>query len=184
MKRAGVYFFYDKDGIVDSYVPYFVNGLHEVVDYIVVVANGKLSAEGRKALSECADDLFVRENIGFDAWAYKDAIEYIGWNQLRKFDELVLTNFTIFGPVYPFRDIFNKMDADPCDFWGMYTGYGDKNQRSWGGLPLPNGRPDYIASNFLVLKKAYCIVMNFFSYGIASMRLNHILKAESILNSI
>ncbi|MCI8527152.1 MAG: hypothetical protein HFF17_14870 [Oscillospiraceae bacterium] len=162
MKRAGVYFFYDKDGIVDSYVPYFVNGLHEVVDYIVVVVNGKLSAEGRKALLECTDDLFVRENIGFDAWAYKDAIEYIGWNQLRKFDELVLTNFTIFGPVYPFRDIFNKMDADPCDFWGMYTGYGDKNQRSWGGLPLPNGRPDYIVSNFLVFKKSVLHSYEFF----------------------
>ena len=118
MKRAGIYFFYDKDGIVDSYVPYFINGLHEVVDYIVVVVNGKLNAEGRKVLSECADDLFVRENVGFDAWAYKDAIEYIGWDQLLAFDELVLANFTIFGPVFPFGEVFDRMDKIECDFGG------------------------------------------------------------------
>ena len=153
VKRAGVYFFYDKDGIVDRYVPYFINELHKVVDYIVVVVNGKLTIEGRKVLTEVADDLFVRENEGFDVWAYKEAIEYIGWDELQKFDELVLTNFTIFGPLFPFQETFDKMELDPCDFWGMHTGYGDKTQKSWFGISLPNGRPDYIASNFLVFKK-------------------------------
>lgn len=113
MKRAGIYFFFDKDGIVDRYVPYFITGLHEVVDYIVVVVNGRLTAEGRKTLAEAADDLIVRENRGFDAWAYKEAIEYIGWDELREFDELVIANSTIYGPLYPFQEAFDRMDADP-----------------------------------------------------------------------
>ena len=127
MKRAGIYVFFDKDGIVDRYVPYFITELHKVVDYIVVVANGRLTAEGRKTLAEAADDLFVRENRGFDAWAYKEAIEYIDWDGLREFDELVIAN-TTYGPFYPFQQAFDKMDADPCDFWGMYTMYGDKGK--------------------------------------------------------
>ena len=152
MKRAGVYFFFDKDGIVDRYVPYFIQELHKVVDYIVVVANGKLTAESRKTLAAVADDLFVRENRGLDAWAYKEAIEYIGWDRLRIFDELVLTNSTIFGPIYPFQEIFSKMDADPCDFWGMFRLY-EEQMKSYFGIHLKWGyKPEYIASNFLVFK--------------------------------
>lgn len=154
MKRAGIYFFYDKDGIVDSYVPYFINGLHEVVDYIVVVVNGKLNAEGRKVLSECADDLFVRENVGFDAWAYKDAIEYIGWDQLLAFDELVLANFTIFGPVFPFGEVFDRMDKIECDFWGMSLSYA-KDIKEWYGIPLKwKCIPEVVISNFHVYKSS------------------------------
>lgn len=154
MKRAGIYFFYDKDGIVDSYVPYFIDGLHEVVDYIVVVVNGKLTADGRKILSSCADDLFVRENVGFDAWAYKDAIEYISWEKLLQYDELVLANFTMFGPIFPFRQIFEKMDTVECDFWGMVTSY-ERNMKDWFGVPLKWGcTPETIISNFRVYKSS------------------------------
>ena len=155
MRRAGIYFFFDKDGIVDRYVPYFIQELHKVVDYIVVVVNGKLTAEGRKVLAGCADDLFVRENSGFDAWAHKEAIEYIGWDQLRKFDELVLTNSTVFGPIFPFQQVFDEMEANECDFWGMCTLYEDRTTKTWMGIPLKWGyKPEYIASNFLVFKSA------------------------------
>lgn len=164
MKRAGVYHFFDKDGIVDRYVPYFIQELHKVVDYIVVVVNGKLTAEGRKVLAGCADDLFVRENSGSDGWAYKEAIEYIGWDELRRFDELVIANATLFGPVYPFREVFNRMDTDPCDFWGMYTGYGNKELKNWGGVTLPNGRPDSILSNFLVFKRGVLHSHEFYQF--------------------
>ena len=153
MKRAGIYFFFDKDGIVDQYVPFFISELHKVVDYIVVVINGKLTATGREVLVESADDLCVRENRGFDAWAYKEAIEYIGWEDLHKFDELVLANCTTFGPLFPFQETFEKMEADPCDFWGMYCCFGDKKKKDWFGIPLPKGIPAHIASNFLVFKR-------------------------------
>lgn len=164
MKRAGIYFFFDKDGIVDRYVPYFITGLHEVVDYIVVVVNGRLTAEGRKTLAEAADDLIVRENRGFDAWAYKEAIEYIGWDELREFDELVIANSTIYGPLYPFQEAFDRMDADPCDLWGMYLAYGDKKKKDWFGIPLPNGLQDHIASNFVVFKQSILHSYEFYHF--------------------
>ena len=164
MKRAGIYFFFDKDGIVDRYVPYYIQELHKVVDYIVVVVNGKLTPEGRKALAEVSDDMFVRENKGFDAWAYKDAIEYIGWDELRSFDELVITNFTMYGPVHPFREAFDRMESNPCDFWGAYQGYGDSNMKTWYGVPLKNGRPDHISSSFLIFKRSVLHSYEFFQF--------------------
>lgn len=155
MRRAGIYFFYDKDGIVDDYVPYFINGLHKVVDYIVVVVNGILNPKGRKILAACADDLFVRENVGFDAWAYKDGIEYIGWDELKSFDELVLTNNTIYGPIFSFEELFHEMDDSTCDFWGMFINYEDKSLKSWFGVPLKWGyKPESLTSSFCVYKSA------------------------------
>lgn len=154
MKRAAVYFFYDRDGIVDRYVPYFIRELHKVVDYIVVVVNGKLLSQGRKVLTDVADDLFVRKNEGLDAWAYKDALEYIGWDCLAEYDELVLVNATMFGPFFPFEQIFNQMETSECDFWGMMTGYENRSVKNWGGIPLKWGyRPDYLVSNFQVFKR-------------------------------
>lgn len=153
MKRAGIYFFYDKDGVVDKYVPYFIQELRKVVNYIVVVVNGKLLPEGRRMLLGISDDLFVRENQGFDVWAYKEALEYIGWDQLYQFDQLVLTNFTIYGPIFPFEQVFERMDASDCDFWGMHTGYEVPGMKDWGGVPLRWGyKPDFIFSNFRVFK--------------------------------
>lgn len=41
MNRIGIYFFYDKDGIVDDYVPYFLEKLKPFCRRLVVVASGK-----------------------------------------------------------------------------------------------------------------------------------------------
>ena len=42
-----IYFFYDKDGIVDGYVDYFLEDLKKNLDRLIVVCNGKLTSEGR-----------------------------------------------------------------------------------------------------------------------------------------
>ena len=88
IKRLFIYFFYDADGIVDRYIPYMLNALKPYSTEIFVVCNGKLSNEGRKIFSNITQKILVRENKGFDVWAYKAAIDSYGWEELRKFDEV------------------------------------------------------------------------------------------------
>lgn len=153
MKRAGIYVFYDKDGIVDDYAPYFVRELRKVTDYILVVVNGCLTPEGREKFENCADDLFVRPNEGYDSWAYKEGIEYIGWERLHGYDELVIANSSIFGPIFPFEKIFEKMDQEACDCWGMNTAPENRKIKNWYGVPLKWGfKPETIPSNFHVYR--------------------------------
>lgn len=119
-KRLVIYFFYDKDGIADRYVDYFLNGLKEVTDKFVIVSNGEITPESRKIFSKYSEDIIVRENKGLDVWAYKTALEYVGWDELRTYYEVCLVNSTIMGPVYPFSEMFNKMDENlELDFWGV-----------------------------------------------------------------
>ena len=103
MKRVAIYFFYDKDGVVDRYVNYFLEDFKKNLDRLIVVCNGKLTPEGRQEFSKYTNEIIVRENKGFDVWAYKEGIEYIGWDNLKNYDELVMLNMTIMGPVYSFK---------------------------------------------------------------------------------
>jgi len=118
-KRVAVFVFYDKDGIVDRYVTYLVQELLKVSERLVVVCNGDLTEDGKKAIDELTDDVLVRENTGYDAWGYKAGIEYIGWEELKNYDELILMNDSVFGPIYPFETMFDEMDKRSIDFWGI-----------------------------------------------------------------
>ena len=110
IKRLVIYFFYDKDGIVDRYVPYMLEDMKKNCSELFVVCNGKLTVEGRAVLEAITPNVYVRENKGFDVWAYKAAMEQYGWKKLEKFDEVVLMNFTFYGPLYPFSEVFSEMN--------------------------------------------------------------------------
>lgn len=119
MKRLMVYFIYDKDGIVDDYIPYFLQSFKPFCEEICVVVNGLLTDESKEKLDVNCNKLLVRENIGFDSGAYKHAIEYYGYEKIKKYDELILANFTMFGPIFSPQEMFAKMDNNDCDFWGI-----------------------------------------------------------------
>ncbi|WP_454116625.1 rhamnan synthesis F family protein [Microbacterium aurum] len=123
-RRIVFYMIYDPRGDVDDYIPHKLQALRSRVDHLFVVVNGELSDEGRARLAPLADTLLVRENVGFDVWAYKSALEEFGPERLAEFDELILMNYTWFGPVRPFEDLFDRMDAEEIDFWGM-TDHGE-----------------------------------------------------------
>ena len=36
---------------------------------------------------------------------------------------MIMMNFTIMGPIYPFEEMFKKMDSKDLDFWGMTKHY-------------------------------------------------------------
>jgi len=147
-KRAAVYVFYDKDGIVDSYVIYVLQEILKVCEKLVVVCNGQLCDKSRVALRCLTEDIIVRENVGFDAWAYKTGMEYIGWDELREYDELILLNDTVFGPFYPFQTIFDEMDSRDVDFWGM-TKHGQFHNPD--GLTKGGVFPEHIQTYFFVI---------------------------------
>ena len=119
-KRLAVYCFYDRDGIVDDYVIYFLNELRKAVSWICCVVNGKLNDNGRKSLQEYADEVIERANEGLDAGAFAFVVKS-RYEEIRKYDELILCNNSFFGPLYPLSDVFSEMYGRPekYDFWGM-----------------------------------------------------------------
>ena len=153
VKRLGIYFFYDKDGIVDEFVTYFINDLLKSLDRLIVVCNGKLTPDGRDKFGAYTPEIIVRENKGLDVWAYKTGLEYVGWDECRKYDEIVLCNSTSMGPVYPFSEMFLEMQERDVDFWGItkthrVDGY-DFKYNPYGYLP------EHIQSYFITYRNSF-----------------------------
>ncbi|MDO5052049.1 MAG: rhamnan synthesis F family protein [Pseudoclavibacter sp.] len=118
-RRLVIYMVFDPAGRIDDYIPYKLRALREHAEHILVVFNGTLSEQGRAALAGVADTVLERENTGFDVGAYREAQERFGWERLAGYDELVLMNYTFFGPVHPFGEVFGRMAERDLDFWGL-----------------------------------------------------------------
>ena len=150
MKRLGIYFFFDKEGRGREYNFFYVRELKKIADFVLVVVNGQLDGDSKRRFAEIADEVFIRENIGFDVWAYKQAMEHIGWKNIYEYDELILSNFTCYGPIYPFSEMFDEMSRRKCDFWGAAKHPEQKN------FLLPNNVGwiyEHIMSYFIVVRK-------------------------------
>lgn len=149
-KRLLIYFFYDKDGVVDRYIDYMLNDITKHVDDVIVVCNGKLCEEDREIFERYAKHVIVRKNEGFDVWAYKTALEYVGLDRLSEYDEVIMMNFTIMGPLYPFSEMFDVMDEKDIDFWGLTLFHGVSfdpfGKIKYGYLPT------HIQSHFIAVR--------------------------------
>ena len=120
MRRICIYLTYDRQQIADRYIGYMLKELKTCSDYLAVVCNETEVVRGKEMLESCADVIFYRENTGFDAGGYNDALcSLIGWERVLAFDELVLVNDSLFGPFRPMKDIFAEMDEKEADFWGL-----------------------------------------------------------------
>lgn len=162
MNRGCIYFFYDKDGVVDDYVTYLLRDLCQNLQELVVVVNGNLSEQGRKRFEEFTPNILVRENKGLDVGAYKAGLDFFGWDKVESFDELIMLNHTIMGPVYPFRETFDKMDQMDVDFWGI-TKHEMVESDPTGKNPY-GCLPEHVQSHFLVYRQRLMRSAEFHSY--------------------
>ncbi len=162
VRRLVIYFFYDADGIVDRYVPYMLEDISRSCTELFIVCNGKLTSEGRETFRKLTPHIFVRENTGFDVWAYKESLEHYGWDQLKEFDEVVMMNSTIMGPLYPFSEMFDEMNQRDVDFWGITKHHKYPSDPfhsiSYGYIP------EHVQSHFIAVRKSMLSSMEFQDY--------------------
>lgn len=162
MKRCAIYLFYDRDGIVDEYNIVLLKEVKRHVEYILVVCNEPLTECGKKKFESVASEVLVRENYGMDVGGYKAGIAYIGYDALVEYDEIILMNYTFFGPLYPFNEMFSEMEKKEIDFWGI-TCHGKVNPDPFGCIPF-GYLPKHIQSYFLVLRHNFFISKDFQNY--------------------
>lgn len=162
MTRLGLFVFYDSQGIVDDYVVHLLQHFRPHFSKLVVISNGALNEIAKNRLTQYADSLFVRENYGLDAAAYKAGlISFCGWDEVETYDEVILINDTFYGPVHSFDDMFEEMSGRDLDFWGMSAGYhalDGWNRVKYGYMP------DHIQTFFIAFRKKMVCTNAFHDY--------------------
>lgn len=158
MKRLCIYVTYDNQNIVDHYIGYMLKELRTCVNYLIIVCNETRVIRGKENLEKYANQIFYRENRGYDAGGFKDALcNLAGWNIVLNYDELLLVNDSIFGPFKPMKDIFTKMDDFPVDFWGLAK-RGITEHSAMGYIP------EHLQTYFIVIRSKMLHCQQFKDY--------------------
>ena len=112
---------YDKDGIVDDYVIYYLKELKKVADIVFVYDNTFFKEELDKVKNLTIHQICEKHGE-YDFGSYKRGFLWAKEQDiLNKYDSLVFCNDSVYGPFYPLEQIFNKFENDrDVDFWGMF----------------------------------------------------------------
>ena len=139
-------------GIVDEYVLVFLKELKKEMHTIVFISNGAVEIESKKKVEQLGIIVWERENVGFDIEGHKYVLQHYGYDKLREFDEIVMTNSTIAGPLYPFSEMFDTMAQRDLDFWGITMHHGETydpwNLIEYGYIP------PHVQSFFIAIRKS------------------------------
>ena len=148
--RLVIYFHYDPRGQADTACRFAVQAMRKQSRVLFFVHNGALTQDSRVWLMENEIPFLERENTGMDVGAYRDALLQIGRAALDGFEEVILMNYTLAGPVCSLQKMFDQMQARPeLDFWGLSRHYAMRSRR-FGR----QGRvPEHIQSHFIAVRR-------------------------------
>ena len=118
-RRLALYVFWEKCGIVRDYVRYYLQSLQDVAETVICIANGGMESSSKDTLQKMGVEVLERENFGLDFAAWKAALHHCGWEVVQGYDELILCNCSCYGPVHPLQQLFDSMESQACDFWGI-----------------------------------------------------------------
>ena len=112
-RRYAVLAHWDPQHIVDPYVLYLAHAIRDLGYAVILVSDSLDRATG--------EDVFAAElrriSPGYDFASWRVAFENYGF--LFDADEVLLLNDSIFGPLWPLEPVHARMNALPCDWWGL-----------------------------------------------------------------
>lgn len=136
-RRACLFAGYDVDGVVDDYVVAYVAELARHADVYYLADCVMSEAELRKLARHTKGAWAVAHGrYDFGSWSML-AEEFVGWSTLEDYEEVLLVNDASYL-LRPLDDVFAKMDAIPCDWWGLQLTdrHFDGTGRRDGAMPV------------------------------------------------
>lgn len=121
MHRVAIFASYSGNGEIADYVVYYLRELKKVCDAIIFIADNPIFPGEIEKIKDLVIFAKFKRHCEYDFGSYKRGYNYakkIG--VLDKCDEIVICNDSCYGPVYPFEEVFGKMDKQKdVDFWGL-----------------------------------------------------------------
>lgn len=118
--RVAIFALFVKGGVINSKIEWYLSGLSEVVDHIIVVADNDLIGSQVDRLRKFTHHIIARRHGEYDFGSYKLGLQLASEAGLLEIaDEVVICNDSCFGPIDSFLPMFKEMSVRDVDFWGI-----------------------------------------------------------------
>ncbi len=138
-RRICLFAGYDSDGVVDDYVVDYLRELSRHAD-IHYLADCEMQAGELDKIADYVKSARAERHGEYDFGSYSRLAKGVGWGEIGRYDELILANDSCYL-LRGLDDVFARMDAKPCDWWGMQATKGmastRKNPRNRFLQPIP-----------------------------------------------
>ena len=118
VRRVALFAAYDVDGIVDDYVVAYLRELSRFAD-VYYLADCEMEDSELGKLAAVTVGAWATRHETYDFGSYSLlARDLVGWEVIDGYDELLLVNDSAYL-LRPLDEVFDRMDARPCDWWGL-----------------------------------------------------------------
>ena len=157
LKRICLFAAYSENEKVEDYVLDYLKELSQYADIYYLADNTLKDAELDK-LAPYVKKAWAKKHNKYDFGSYSElAKNYVGWDEIEKYDELIIANDSCFC-LNSFKPVFEKMDENDCDAWALTASdHGNRiskyNFESYCKLPQITRRFFCINSYFILFRK-------------------------------
>lgn len=163
-RRALIFAGFSSDGVIDDYKIYLIKELSKFVDCIYLVYDSPIipDHDSFMAIKDNLSYALFEKHHMYDFGSYKIAFDkFRNSEYFNQFDQILLANDSIIGPVGNLSNFFEYSDKSDADVVGLVAnncGFRDALSSAWSKLSF------HIQSYFVVLKKRFFTSTSFFNF--------------------
>ena len=136
VRRACLFAGYDPDGVVDDYVVDYITELARHADVYYLADSTMPPTELAKLEGITKGAWSIRHAMyDFGSWS-RLASDLVGWDRLSDYDEVMLVNDSAYL-LKPLDELFERMAATPCDWWGLHPTRRSYSRDAGDHVPMP-----------------------------------------------
>lgn len=116
MKRLAIYAHYDPQHEIKPYVRHAVEALRSQCEEVHFISTANLPESALATFAGTCSSVALKENNGLDFGMWQ---KVLGTLDLGAWDEIILLNSSVYGPVTPLASVLSEAEGKPWDFWGI-----------------------------------------------------------------
>jgi lipopolysaccharide biosynthesis protein len=115
--RICLFAHFNTQGQIDPVVVHYLEAIKkEGLDIVIITTSPNLLEEAVESVREVCHAIIHRENTDFDFGSWKCGLNTL---ELTTYDELLLANDSVFGPIYSLNKLFERVDSSKAALIGL-----------------------------------------------------------------
>lgn len=120
VETVAVFASFSANGKIADYVVYYLRELRKSVDAIIFIADNPIFLKELDKIKNFIVHAKCGRHKKYDFGSYQIGMQIAKDNGLLKNAEnLIFCNDSCYGPIYPFKEMFDEMESRNVDFWGL-----------------------------------------------------------------